>query len=449
MAEQELAYKRKARLRGKNRKVRISQVYDMGNLRAADHEARRGKEAHKGVRIFDKDVDGNLQALHDMLEAGTYHTSPGHECVRHCPCGKDRLLHKLPYYPDHIENHALMQVIMPIMTRAYYYDSSASIKGKGMHFAAKRTQKYIRKHRKEGRIYFAKLDFVKFYHKINQQKIYDVLAKKFGDKGIRYLIWEIVTACDEGLGIGLFPIQPMANYYTGPLCRELMARFDVWVEIYCDDMVIFGDSPKEIWKAVNFVKDYAETVMGQPLHDNIGVQVIDEKHRLDYVGYQFFICKTWLRKRMKCKFKQKMHRLKDPMRRYLAATSYKGWLLHCDGFTLWCKVMGMKSFKELQVPAFERRDAEGKRIMEGAKISASMLCDREIVFLDAEFDVKSKYNKPATVVQVEDNQHKYKFFTNNAKLTQVLHYIADNQAFPFRGTLRRANASGLPDYTIE
>ena len=449
MAQQELAYKRKARLRGKNRKIRIAQVYDLANLRIADHEARRGKEIHKGVRIFDKDVEGNLQLLHDQLATATYHTSEGHECIQRCPCGKDRLLHKLPYFPDHIENHALMQVIMPTMMKAYYYDSSASIKGKGMHFAAKRTEKYISKHRKEGRIYFAKLDFVKFYHKIDQQKIYEVLARKFGDKGIRYLIWEIVTACKEGLGIGLFPIQPMANYYTGPLCRAIMAKYKVWVEIYCDDIVIFGNSPKEIWKAVNFVRDYAANVMGQPLHDNIGVQVIDKEHRLDYVGYQFFIENTLMRKRMKARFKQKMHRLKDPMRRYQVATSYKGWLLHCDGYNLWCRVMGMKSFKELQVPNFDRRDSEGKRIMEGTKVSASMLCDREIVFLDAEFGVKSKYNKPATVVQVEDHGQKYKFFTNNAKLTQVLQYVSDNGGFPFRGTLKRANASGLPDYTIE
>ena len=70
MAE-ELAYKRKARLRGKNRKVRIAQVYDFGNLRVADHEARRGKEAHKGVRIFDRDAEGNLQSLQQQLMTGT------------------------------------------------------------------------------------------------------------------------------------------------------------------------------------------------------------------------------------------------------------------------------------------------------------------------------------------------------------------------------------------
>ncbi len=449
MAEQELAYKRKARRRGKNRKLRISMVYELNNLRTADHEARRGKDIHKGVKIFDRKPEANLLKLQKMLSEGTYHTSPGHECVRHCPCGKDRLLHKLPYYPDHIEHHGLMQIIMPLMMKAYYYDSSASIKGKGMHFAANRTEHFIDKNKKAGRIYYAKLDFVKFYHNINQEKIYQCLCKKFGDKGIRYLIHEVVTACEEGLGIGLFPIQPMANFYTCPLCRILMALFDVWVEIYCDDLVIMGLNKKEVWKAVNYVKWYAENVMEQPLHENIGVQIIDEHNRLDFVGYQFFFNYTLLRKRMKARFKQKMHRLKDPDRRYKAATSYKGWLLHCNGFHLWCQVMNMKSFKDLQVPSFEKKDADGKRMLEGTKVSASMLCGREIIFSDVEFGVKSKYKKEAAVVQVEENGQKYKFFTCNQKLIQTLQYVNSHDEFPFKGTLVRVNNSGLPDYSIQ
>ncbi len=120
MAEKELAYKRKARLRGKNRKVRIAQVYDLDNLRRADHEARKGKDGpkkyHKGVRLFDKAPDRNLQDLSDDIRLENYHTSEGHECTRRCPCGKVRTLHKLPYYPDHIEHHALMQVIFPVLS---------------------------------------------------------------------------------------------------------------------------------------------------------------------------------------------------------------------------------------------------------------------------------------------------------------------------------------------
>lgn len=454
MAEQELAYKRKARLRGKNRKVRVEQVYDLVNLRIADHEARKGKDGpkkyHKGVRLFDKDAENLLKKLSDDIKQENYHTSEGHECSRRCPCGKVRTLHKLPYYPDHIEHHALMQVIFPILMRYYYYDSSASIKGKGMHFAQKRTEKYIDKNKWAGRIYYAKMDFVKFYHNIDQMKCYDALAKQFGNKGIRYLIWEVLTTCNEGLGIGLYPIQPMTNFYTCAMCRMVMSLFDVWIEIYCDDIVIYGISKKEVWKAVNFVLDYAKDEMCQPVHDGIGVQIIDENHRVDFVGYQYFFNHTWIRKGMKNKFKRKMHNTVDPMRRYRSATSYKGWLLHCNGFRLWCCVMGMKSFKELGVPTFEKLDADGRRMLEGTKVSASMIAEREITFRDIETNVKSNFKKPAAIVQVEENGMKFKFFTCNQGLIKTLSYCKENDMFPFRGKLHRQNPNaGLPDYTIE
>ena len=40
----ELAYNRKARLRGKNRKVKLTQVSDIENLTEADRQARKGKK---------------------------------------------------------------------------------------------------------------------------------------------------------------------------------------------------------------------------------------------------------------------------------------------------------------------------------------------------------------------------------------------------------------------
>jgi hypothetical protein len=449
MAGRELAYKRKARLRGKNRKLRIELVYEMDNLVEADRKARKGKGGHRGVRFFDRHRDKHLNQLHDDLQNGTYHTSDGTDVEQLCPCGKVRLLHKLPYYPDHIENHALMQVIMPAMERHYYYDSSASIEGKGMHFAKRRTEKWIDKHKKKGRLYYAKLDFVKFYHNIDQRKCYERIARKFGNKGMRYLLHEIIFACRQGLGIGLYPIQPIANFYTCDICRLVMMLFDVFLEIYCDDIVILSESKKEVWKAVNFIMKYAEEVMNQPLHTNIGVQIIDEHHCLDFVGYQFFFNHTLLRKRMKQKFKQRMHRHENPEHHYRSAVSYRGWLMHCNGYHLWCKTMKMKSFKDIQVPAYERRDANGKRIIEGVKTGIGMIADQPLDFLDVELDVKSKFGKPAAWVQVRSEQGKlYKFITSSPRLIQIFQYVNTHDELPFRGRIINRNASGYPDYDI-
>ena len=451
MAEnQELAYKRKARLRKKHRKVRLAQVSDMANLTLAVKQSRKGKDANKGVRLFDSDAVGNLLRLKASLDDGTYHTSEGHDCMRKCPCGKVRKLHKLPYYPDHVSQHALMQVLMPHLVKALYIESGASVKGRGMMYAKRRTERWIDEHKSAGRIYFIKRDFVKFYENVDQQRIYDSLCDCFTDKGVRRLLHEVIFALPKGLGIGLYPIQTLTNFYMSALCRKVCRDFRVKVEIYCDDVVILGTDKVEVARANAFIEDYAGRVMRQPLHTEYGMQIIDGTHFLDFVGFRFYFNHTMLRKRMKEKFKRKMHNLVNPMRRYQVAMSYKGWLMHCDGLNLWRQTTKMNTFEDFKMPATEDLDEDGKRILEGQRMSASYFAGRVITFRDVEFDVRSKVHSSGrtNVVSVEENGQKFKFFTNNRKLVEQLQWCSENEKFPFAGKLRRMNQNGNPDFRI-
>lgn len=437
-------------IRGKHRNVKLQNVVSMANLEHAVREARRGKNRNKGVLIYDRTPHENLERLQLDITNMEYHTSEGHDCWRRCPCGKTRKLHKLPFYPDHIAHHALMQVLMPHLIKALYQESGASVKGRGIHFTARRTARWIDEHKGAGRIYYCKMDFVKFYENVDQQRIYDALCRMFRNEGIRYLLREVITACENGLGIGLYPIQTLTNFYMSRLCREVCGAHKVKVEIYCDDVVILGIDKKEVWAAVNHVREYAERIMNQALHTGYSVQIIDEHHALDFVGYQFFFGHTLLRKRSKVKFRRKMRKLISPLRRYQVATSYKGWLMHCNGFSLWRKVMQMKSFKDLHVPVSEKVDVDGKRMLDGSRVRMSQIAGRDIIFQDAEFGVRSKVTNScnATVVQIEDNGIKYKFFTNNTQLADTLRYCKDNNLFPFRGTLVSKGTPGKPDYEI-
>lgn len=153
---------------------------------------------------------------------------------------------------------------------------------------------------------------------------------------------------------------------------------------------------------------------------------------------------------MKIKFKRKMHSLKDPMRRYRVAMSYKGWLMHCGGFNLWRATTGMNTFDDFDMPEMNDRDADGKRMFDGQRMSASYFLGRNITFLDAEFDVASKVHRSGktNVVLVEENKQRFKFFTNNKKLVEQLKWCADNDKFPFLGKLKRMNQSGNPDIRI-
>lgn len=450
MEHKELAYKRKARKRGKHRKVRLGLVSDGVNLDMAVRNSRRGKEGKKGVVIYDKDPMGNLAKLRMDIGNHDYHTSEGHDCMRRCPCGKVRKLHKLPYYPDHVAHHALMQVLMPWFMKALYMESGASVKGRGMIYAKRRTERWIDEHKRAGRLYYCKLDFVKFYENVDQDVIYAELCRFFGDAGIRYLLHEVVYALPKGLGIGLYPIQTLTNFYMSILCRKVMALLDVRIEIYCDDVVVLGEDKKEVWKAVNYIVEYSHDVMHQEVHGGYGVQIIDNHHFLDFVGFRFYLNHTLLRKRMKNKFKRKMHNLKDPMRKYRVAMSYKGWLMHCDGFNLWKRVMNMNSFDDFDMPQFEDRDSDGKRILDGQRVNASCFTERPVVFHDVEFDVASKVHKSGltNVVQFEENGLRYKFFTNNKKLVEQLKWCKENDKFPFLGKLRQVNHGGNPDYRI-
>lgn len=447
----ELAYKRKARLRGKNRKLRLSAVADEDNLWSAQSEARKGKSAHKGVKIFDEHPLANIKALSKALLDGTYHTSPGHECMRLCPCGKVRRLHKLPFYPDHVEHHALMRIIMPTLQRYYFPDSFASIKGKGIHYAAKRVRRYIDENRDKSRLYFVKLDFVKFYQNIRQDKCYAALARLFGDKGIRYLLREVITACDTGLGIGLYPIQPIANFYLCAMEREVMAEHDVRLFVYCDDVVIISHSKRAVHAATDHILRYAQDTLAQPIHKGYCMQIVDDDHFLDFVGYRFYRNRTLLRRAMKQKFARQMHRLTDPMRRYQCAVSYKGWLMHCNGYNLWHKTMAI-NFADLHVPEYNHTDADGNRMLDGMKMSIRSMVGRPLTFIEissGKSKIEGRENSPILWVQVEENGNTYKFSTGSRRLMFKLGYCEEHGLFPFTGTIVSHNDGAYTEYDIQ
>lgn len=453
-----------SRIKGKHRQVKLEQVYDMKNLILADKMARKGKGHNYGVTRFDKDREGNLLKIQKMLRERTYHTSPVRTEEKNCPCGKTRTITKLPYYPDHIIHHALMQVIGPTMTASYFPNSFASIKGRGTEMARRRTRRWIDLH-KDNDIVFAKLDFTKFYHHIDQAKCYLSLCRMYHNDGIRWLLREAVTAIDEGLGIGLFPIQPIANFYLSCMFRQMEQEYgaSIHILVYCDDIVILGFDTKTVWKTVSSIRHYAEEVLCQPLHANVNVEHITNDVGLSFVGYVFFKDFTLIRKKMKKRMKRKLRNInrkieeaddqkaknKAEIRKYEILSSYKGWLMHSDGRHLWQTVTGMRKFSELNIKS-EMRGKDGKIYYDVPMVAAGFLIDRTIVVKDFQTDVKTKNGDGRYCVLIEEGGRECKFMTNNARMKNVLDQCRDQGVFPFECTFRRRqNKNGVADYYFE
>ena len=95
---------------------RIGNLYDkiisLENLQLADEKARKGKLKTYGVKVHDRNREANLLALHEALKAGTYRTSEYSTFTIYEP--KERIIFRLPYYPDRIVHHAVMNVLEPI-----------------------------------------------------------------------------------------------------------------------------------------------------------------------------------------------------------------------------------------------------------------------------------------------------------------------------------------------
>ena len=442
--------------KGKNRKIRFEQVYDVDSILDAESEARKGKGMKYGTRKFERDTYGNCLKIQQQLKDRTYRTPKPNLEERHCE-HKTRVLAKVHFY-DHVAHHALMRVIMPVLERSYYYESAASIKGRGIHYSMKHVRKYIDLH-KDKPLWWAQLDFKKFYHNINRQKLYDKLCKTFADEGIRWMLHDIIwslgnhngleeTDGTTGLGIGLYPVQPLANFYLNDFDREVARMEGVKMFRYCDNVLLIGDSPDALWKAISFIRDYTKNVLEQPLHENVGVQRLDDVHPVDYVGYLFYPDFTFVRKRLKYTFKRKIKRCSEDKKREVLS-SYKGWLEHADGLTLWQKVTGMRRFSDLNITRSETM-MNGQRYFDVPTVSASFLVNREIVVKDFIENVETKNGKDRMCILIEENGGEKKFLTNNPRIKDIMMQVRELDELPFSATLRSRNINGNKiDYYFE
>ena len=443
--------------KGKNRKITLEQVYAIDNVIAAELEARRGKSKKYGTRKFERKAAKNIADIVMSIRNRTFKTMKPVLEKRKCE-HKTRVLSKV-HFPYHVAHHALMRVIMPVLERSYYYESAASIKGRGIHYAMKHVRKYIDRHN-DRPLWWVQIDFEKFYHHIKRQKLYDRLCKTFNDEGIRWMLHDVIWALGnhngleesdgtEGMGIGLYPVQPLVNYYLNDFDREL-AKFGCFYSRYCDNLLLVGHSTKELWRAVEFIKRYARDVLEQPLHSNIGIQKLDEVHPIDYCGYLFYPSHTLLRKRTKYKFKRRFKQTLDkPEEHRQVLSAYKGWLEHCNGLSLWRKVTDMKRFSDLNIIQ-NATMRDGKRYFEVPTVPASTLVNREIIVKDIETDIETKNGNGRMCVLVEENNEDKKFLTNNPRLKDILTQVREMNEFPFTAVFRsRGMTGGKIEYYFE
>ena len=161
------------------------------NLEIAYKNARKGKRNTYGVIEFEKNKDENLLKLQENLLSLKFKTSEYKNFTVN-EYGKDRLISRLPFYPDRIVHHLLMLVLKPIWCSLFIRDTYACINGRGIHDGLKRVKESL-KNVKETK-YCLKIDVRKFYPTIDHGILKMIIRKKIKDERLLYVLDEIIDS---------------------------------------------------------------------------------------------------------------------------------------------------------------------------------------------------------------------------------------------------------------
>lgn len=176
-------------------------IIDKENIKKAIICASKGKRDRKSVKKIYDNIDLYTLEIQKMLQNKTYIPSPYIEMKIHDGTRKkERIIYKPRFYPDQVIHWCLMLQIEDILMRGMYEFCCASIKGRGILYAARQIKKILIRDRKNTK-YCLKLDIKKFYPSINKE----ILKRKFmqiiKDRETLDLIDLIIDSSKDGLPI--------------------------------------------------------------------------------------------------------------------------------------------------------------------------------------------------------------------------------------------------------
>lgn len=259
----------------------FERIVDIDNLEEAYNKAKRGKTWQDKVKEFDENKDENLSRLRQSLIDGTFTTSEYRIKTIHEP--KERQIFILPFFPDRIVQHALMNIISPIWDKMMIKDSYACRKGKGQHKGSMRCMQFVRRNS-----WICQFDISKFYPSINHEILLRIIGRKIKDKRVMALFENIITSIDgaTNVPIGNYTSQWFGNLYMNELDTFVKHNLHVRDYIrYCDDFLIFGKD-KETLKGIML---QTENFVTQKLKLRLSKKALyPTSHGVDFLGYRHF-----------------------------------------------------------------------------------------------------------------------------------------------------------------
>jgi hypothetical protein len=302
------------------------QLCSRENIEAAFVAASKGKAKYAEVIAINNDPEKYINELQLMLVNKTFKTSE-YEVFTKISGNKIREIYKLPFFPDRIVHHCIIQVVQKLWMSVLIRDTFSTIPGRGIHDGVRRV-KYAMKDVENTR-YCLKCDVRKYYPSIDHEILKSIIRRKIKDAEFLDLLDQIIDSA-SGIPIGNYVSQWFGNlylaYFDHFIKEDLRCRYYFR---YCDDLVILGSNKKELHAHIIAINHYLIENLSLKLKSNYQVFPTDQRG-LDFLGYRFFHGYTLVRKRI---VKAMKHRLNKPK----SMSSYWGWLKHANTHNLTIK----------------------------------------------------------------------------------------------------------------
>jgi len=307
-------------------------IWDMDNIKLAHRNARKGKLHYQEVQMVNGNEEYYLSKIQDMLKNKTFRNSE-YEIFIKRDSGKEREIYKLPYYPDRIIHHCIMNILEPIWVSTLITDTYSSLKGRGIHKGVNRITEALKD--KNNTTFCLKMDVRKFYPSIDHDILKSIIRQKIKDPDVLWLLDEVIDSTD-GVPIGNYLSQHFGNLYLSGLDHYMKEQMECKHYFrYCDDIVILHSDKNHLSNLRNVISNYLESNLNLTLKDNWQIFPVD-KRGIDFLGYKFYHDHILLRKSIASRFKQRMNQIKKehhrltPINIISGIMSYNGWMKYAD-----------------------------------------------------------------------------------------------------------------------
>jgi retron-type reverse transcriptase len=312
----------------------FEQIITLDNLELAYKKAKLGKGKKTSVIRFAQNSEGRLLAIQESLINKTFTTSS--YTVKQIYEPKERTIYVLPFAPDRIVQHAIMNILEPIWDKLFIHDSYACRVGKGIHKGSSKTMEFVRKYK-----YCLKCDVSKFYPSIKHNILFSIIQKKIKCNDTLDLLHNIVYSV-EGVPIGNYTSQWFGNLYLNELDTYLKQDNHIKGYIrYCDDFLLFHNDKSYLSSLSLKVQDFVWTKLRLILSKCDLFQV---KRGVDFLGYRHFPSHVLLRKSTVKRVKKRLLELPKLLKQgKINIESYTSSLASTNGWLKWANSFNLRN----------------------------------------------------------------------------------------------------------